>query len=266
MLPVRKSEMFVSRSCFPWGRCLIRKGPGMGLWGPIFSHLITMPSPLAGWIQGWAARIILLCGTWTDKSFVFFFLIRWSRLRLSRIRLSLNIPKPKAGRETDFPSGNSWAVWALVASFAWLLWNCTTPKPALGEGCSRGDICLSVIRAEKRSGLRHQRHRNSGVSFVLWACDDYNSTLKVKGVLSALTLVWALPEISTLLDMGFRDGTLWPWSLVTFVLSVSAEHLWLTKPCAKKARTIYLHYSSILCAFGECDFVQVLQLALEIEW
>ena len=142
-----------------------------------------MPSPLAGWIQGWAARIILLCGTWTDKSFVFFFLIRWSRLRLSRIRLSLNIPKPKAGRETDFPSGNSWAVWALVASFAWLLWNCTTPKPALGEGCSRGDICLSVIRAEKRSGLRHQRHRNSGVSFVLWACDDYNSTLKVKGML-----------------------------------------------------------------------------------
>ena len=162
------------------------EGESTALWGPIFSHLITMPSPLyplAGWLQGWAARIILLCGPWRDKSSVFFFLIRWSRLRLSRIRLSLNILKPNAGRGTNFPSGNSWAVWALVVSLAWLLWNCTTLKPAIGEGYSWGVICLSVIRVEKRSGVRHQRHRNSGVSFVLWACGDYNSTLKVKGML-----------------------------------------------------------------------------------
>lgn len=62
-------------------------------------------------------------------------------------------------------------------------------------------------------------------------------------MLSALTLVWALPEISTLLDMGFRDGKLWPWSLVTFVLSVFSELLWCSKYSAKKAGVIYRHCS-----------------------
>ena len=66
--------------------------------------------------------------------------------------------------------------------------------------------------------------------------------------------------------MGFRDGKMWSWFMVTFVLSVFSELLWCTKYCAKKARMIYMHCSYILCTFTEYNFVQVLQLALEIEW
>ena len=54
-------------------------------------------------------------------------------------------------------------------------------------------------------------------------------------MLSALTLVWSLPEISALLDTGFRDEKMWSCSLVTSVLSVFSELLWCTKYCAKKA-------------------------------
>ena len=138
---------------------------------------------------------------------MFFFLIRWSR----PMGLVSTFPSVRLERGADFPSGNSWAIWALVASLAWLPWNCVTLRPALDEGCSRGVICPSVTRADKRSGVRHQRHRNSGVSFVLWACDHYNSPLKWKGMLPGRP--WALSRWSGLclrqalcLDLGFRDG------------------------------------------------------------
>ena len=146
-----------------------------------------------------------------------------------------------------------------------------------------GDWKLDVLRALltslgseqiKGTAVRPQRPRNNGVGFVcehvvtiipLWKwreCDQEGHGISQ----STLTLAWSLPETSTLLDLGFRDGKMWSWSLVTFVLSVFSELLWCTKYCAKKARVIYMHCSSILHTFTECNFVEVLQLALEMEW
>ena len=91
-------------------------------------------------------------------------------------------------------------------------------------GVVSGHHLPSVVVTEKRIVVRQQRHRNIGVSFVLWACVDYNCTLKAKcvahGILqSALTLVWSLPEASTVPSIGiqgWRICGLRPWGPLFF--------------------------------------------------
>jgi len=91
-------------------------------------------------------------------------------------------------------------------------------------GVVSGHHLPSVVVTEKRIVVRQQSHRNIGVSFVLWACVDYNCTLKAKwvahGILqSALTLVWSLPEASTVPSIGiqgWRICGLRPWGPLFF--------------------------------------------------
>ena len=88
-----------------------------------------------------------------------------------------------------------------------------------------------------------------------------------KAVVFCKALVWSLPEASTALRpgiQGWRGCGLGPWWPLFFryLLNFCDD----TRYCAKKARMIYVHWSSILRMFSECDFVQVLQLALEIGW
>ena len=86
MLPTRKFERLVSRSRFPWGRCLMRKGKGMALWGPVFSHLIVMhPAPPPVSLSRVNSRLSCQNSYFSEehlrgKSTVFLFLIRWNRL------------------------------------------------------------------------------------------------------------------------------------------------------------------------------------------
>ena len=60
----------------------------------------------------------------------------------------------------------------------WVTWNLHEVMDVL-----RALFCSLGSEQMKGTVARQQRPRNSGVSFVLWACEDYNSTLKVKGML-----------------------------------------------------------------------------------
>ena len=152
MLPTRTFEMVVSRSCFPWGRCLIREGPGMGLWGPIFSHLITMPSSLVSLSYvnaGWVTRILISLGNTREAGLLCscFKSAEWT------LWLSLNIPKPEAAEEWILHLANPemyGSVW-LLALNGFRLNNWET---AYSRGCSWGIICFCVVRKEKRIVVR----------------------------------------------------------------------------------------------------------------
>ena len=138
--------------------------------------------------------------------------------------LSLNICKSKAERGSYFPCGNSWDVWALVESLVLGAFRLNNRETCMLCGVVSGHHLPSVVITEKRIVVRPQSHRNIGVSFVLWACIDYNSTLKAKwvahGILqSALTLVWSLPEASSVPSIGiqgWRICGLFPWGTLFF--------------------------------------------------
>lgn len=52
MLPTRKFEVLLSKSCFPWGCLPDWEGERYSSLGAAFSHLIMMTSPLVSLTQG----------------------------------------------------------------------------------------------------------------------------------------------------------------------------------------------------------------------
>ena len=212
MLPTRKFKMLVSRSCFPWGRCLIRKGPGMGLWGPIFSHLITMPSSLVSLIYvnaGWVTRILISLGNTGRQVYC---------------ALVLNQQSGPSGLVSTFPSlrlrRSGFSIWQILRcmSSVWLLdlnsFRLNNWETAYSRGCSWGYYLLLCGQNRKKNcgeAIKLQKHWGEfyfvSMGWLPFHFESKGNIVRHPWHLAKCSiLIWSLPEASTVLDVGHRGG------------------------------------------------------------